>query len=166
MNQRAIPDIYPLPIIDDLLASLAGGKSFTKLDLAHAYQQLVLEEDSSKLTTTNTHRGLHRDKRLHFGISASPMIFERTMESQLQDYPKVYVYIDNVLVTGTSEEQHLTNLTKVLCCMSAMGMRLKSEKCVFMISQVHYLGHVELNHLPCSHACSPCLNYYTHLLIV
>ena len=54
VNQSAIPDKYPLRKVDDLLASLAGGKSFTKLDLAHAYQQLMLNEESSKLTTINT----------------------------------------------------------------------------------------------------------------
>ena len=37
VNQTAKRDLYPLPRVDDLLASLAGGKSFTKLDLAHAY---------------------------------------------------------------------------------------------------------------------------------
>ena len=43
INQVVIPDKYPLPKVDDLLASLAGGETFTKLDLAHAYQQLVLD---------------------------------------------------------------------------------------------------------------------------
>ena len=36
----------PLSRIDDLLASLYGGQIFTKLDLAHAYQQVELEEQS------------------------------------------------------------------------------------------------------------------------
>ena len=45
VNRAAIPDKYPLPRIDDLLASLSGGKSFTKLDLAHAYQQVLLDDD-------------------------------------------------------------------------------------------------------------------------
>ena len=91
MNQTAIPDKYPLLKVDDLLASLAGGKSFTKLDLAHAYQQLVLDGESSQLTTINTHRGLFRYKRLPYGISAAPSIFQCTMESLLQGIPKVCV---------------------------------------------------------------------------
>ena len=42
INQAAKPDVYPLPCVEDLFATLAGGKSFTKLDLAEAYQQIPL----------------------------------------------------------------------------------------------------------------------------
>ena len=114
VNQVAVPDKYPLPKVDNLLASLAGGETFTKLDLAHAYQQLVLDEESSKLVTVNTHRGLFCYKRLPFGISAAPAIFLCTMDSLLQGILKVCVYIDDVLVTGPTEEEHLANLTEVL----------------------------------------------------
>lgn len=41
INQAALVDTYPLPLVQDIFASLAQGKSFTKLDLAHAYQQLI-----------------------------------------------------------------------------------------------------------------------------
>ena len=40
VNQAAKTDSFPLPRIDDLFASLAGGQAFSKLDLAHAYLQL------------------------------------------------------------------------------------------------------------------------------
>ena len=100
VNKSAIVDKYPLPKVDDLLALLAGGMSFTKLDLAHAYQQLVLDEESSKLTTINTHRRLYRYKRLPFGIASAPAIFQHTTESLLQGIPRVRVYINDVLVTA------------------------------------------------------------------
>ena len=46
VNKAAKLDTYPLPKVDDLFSQLAGGKKFTKLDLAHAYQQIALEPDS------------------------------------------------------------------------------------------------------------------------
>ena len=141
VNQSAILDKHPFLKVDDPLASLEGGNSFTKLDPALAYQQLVLDEESIKLTTINTHRGLYRYKRLPFCIAAAPAIFQRIMESLLQGIPTVCVYIGDVLVTGTTEQDHLANMTEVLCRRSATGMPLKRKKYLFMLSPVNYLGH-------------------------
>ena len=69
-------DSYPLPCINDLFASLAGGKLFYKLDLAHAYQQIPLAEESKKFVVINTHKGLYRYNRLHFGISSALPFFK------------------------------------------------------------------------------------------
>ena len=76
INQSTITESYPLPRIDDLLSSLAGGKTFTKMDLAHAYIQVPLEEESKSLTTINTHKGLYEYNRLPYGISSAPAIFQ------------------------------------------------------------------------------------------
>ena len=83
VNKAAKPDTYPFPRIEDLFASLAGGQTFSKLDLAHAYQQLELEEESKQLLTVNTHKGLYRYHRLPFGVSAAPSIFQRAMDNLL-----------------------------------------------------------------------------------
>ena len=49
-------DKYPLPRIEDLFAQLTGGKTFTTLDMTHAYHQLVLDSESQKYVVVNTHR--------------------------------------------------------------------------------------------------------------
>ena len=68
-------DRYPIPKVEDLLAMLAGGKSFTKLDLNQAYTQLALDKESKELTVINTHKGLFCYTRLPFGVSSAPGIF-------------------------------------------------------------------------------------------
>ncbi len=68
---------YPIPKIEDLFATLAKGKLFTKLDLAQAYQQLKLNAKAKELVVINTHKGLFRYTRLPFGISSAPGIFRR-----------------------------------------------------------------------------------------
>ena len=44
VNNDLEVDSYPLPVPEDLMSSLTGGKTFTKLDLSSAYQQMPLEE--------------------------------------------------------------------------------------------------------------------------
>lgn len=141
INRAAKVDTYPLPRIDDLLASLGQGKSFTKLDLAHAYQQIPLDEGSKKYVVINTHKGLYQYNRLPFGVASAPSIFQRTMEGILQGIPNVCVYIDDILVTGPSEQEHLKTLDNVFTRLAAAGLRLKKAKCSFMQPSVEYLGH-------------------------
>ncbi len=40
-------DQHPLPKPEDFFATLVGGRKFTKLDLKHAYQQMVLEDEAT-----------------------------------------------------------------------------------------------------------------------
>ena len=141
-NQAAPTETYPLPRIEELYAKLSGGKLFTKLDLANAYLQLPLDEDSKLYCTINTHKGLFQYNRLPFGISASPAIFQRQMDTLLQGFSGVTVYIDDILVTGSSTEDHLQNLQKVLEKLQSAGLRLNMDKCFFLRPSITYLGHV------------------------
>ena len=114
INQELQVDMYPLPLVDDLFASLAGGQTFTKLDLAHAYQQLQLDEESRQYVTINTHKGLFRFTRFTIWSHLSaPALFQRVMESLLRDLPHVCVYLNDILVTGETEEAH--NYTQPGC---------------------------------------------------
>ena len=54
---------------------------FTKLDLIQAYQQLELDTDSEAKTFIDTRKGLFKYKRLPYGISSAPGIYQRTIES-------------------------------------------------------------------------------------
>ena len=63
------------------------------------------------------------------------------MELVLQGIPGVCVYIDDILVTGRDDQEHLEHLEEVLRRLKEAGMRLKSEKCEYLQLSVHYLGH-------------------------
>lgn len=63
------------------------------------------------------------------------------MESLLSGIPGVVVYIDDVLVTGKTQEEHLKALDEALGRMREAGLRLRKDKCVFLAPSVVYLGH-------------------------
>lgn len=133
---------HPLPKPKDLFTSLSGGQKFSKLDLNHAYQQMVLDSDSRKYVTINTHKGLYCYTRLPFGITSAPANFQRAMDSILQGIPQVLCYLDDILITGASKEDHLRNLEKVLSRLQEYGIRVNANKCVFMQTLVECLGHI------------------------
>ena len=141
VNKASRLDCYPIPRVEDLFAKLRGGKSFTKLDMSQAYLQLQLDDESKKYVVVNTHKGLFQYNRLPFGVSSAPGIFQRTMESLLQDIPAVVVYIDDILITGASDTEHMQSLERVLDRLESSGLRLKKDKCVFTAPSVNYLGH-------------------------
>ena len=142
INKAAKAESYPLPRAVDLFAKVSGGKTFSKLDIRSAYQQIPLQESSQECVTINTPKGLFRYKRLPFGVHSAPAIFQRAMEGLLRDIPSTVVYIDDILVTGSTEEEHLQNLEAVLSRLEEEGLTLKKEKCQFMMEEVEYLGHV------------------------
>ena len=141
VNKASQLDRYPIPRVEDLFAKLRGGKSFTKLDMSQAYLQLELDDESKKYVVVNTHKGLFQYNRLPFGVSSAPGIFQRAMESLLGDIPSVVVYLDDILVTGVSDTEHIQSLEKVLDRLESSGLRLKKEKCIFTAPSVTYLGH-------------------------
>ncbi len=141
VNRAASLEQYPIPRLEDLCSTLSGGKKFSKLDLSHAYQQVLVDEESQKFLTINTQRGLFTYQRLPFGVASAPAIFQRIMEGLVQGIPKVAVYLDDILITGVDRADHLENLGVVLQRLEDAGLRLKREKCVFLQDNVEYLGH-------------------------
>ena len=135
-------DKYPLPRIEDLFYKLQGGVQFTKLDLSHAYQQICLDEKSRKLLTINTHKGLFRYNRLAFGIASAPAKFQKIMDSLLDGLEGVCVFIDDILITGKTVQEHLGRLLKVLNIFREAGLKVGKDKCVFFQDQVEYLGYI------------------------
>ena len=70
-----------------------------------------------------------------------PESFQRIIVNMLQDIPGVRNFVDNILITGCTEAEHLKALEEVLKCLSKAGLRVKLSKFKFMKSEIVYLGH-------------------------
>ena len=141
VNQCLDVDQYLLPRPDDLFAMLANGKTYSKLDLSQAYQQMVLNEELAECLTINTHLGLYQYTRLPFGVASAPAMFQRAMDMILQGVEGVFCYIDDILMMGSTDEEHVERLEKVLQRLQEYELRVKKSKCEFCQPLVEYLGH-------------------------
>ena len=130
-------DSYPLPKLEDLIVSLIGVKKFSKLDLSSANQQMPLQEGSRKYTTINAHCGMYQYTRLPFSVLSTPGISQKAMDEILQGLPNVICYLDDILVTGASDQEHLHNLKKVLARLRQNGICLKQTKCTLCKNPSH-----------------------------
>ncbi|XP_037503753.1 uncharacterized protein K02A2.6-like [Rhipicephalus sanguineus] len=139
VNPATRTEQYPLPKIEDIFATLAGGEVFSTLDLRNAYNQLPLDDDAKKIAVLNTHKGLFGYNRLAFGIASAPALFQRRIEAVLQALPGVKVYLDDIIVA--EKAQNTTLLRQVLERLRANGLTLNKEKCRFREKEVVFLGH-------------------------
>lgn len=140
INKFLVDFKYPLPRIDQIFASMQGGKLFTKLDLANAYNQLVLDDESQKLCTLSTHKGLFKMTRLPYGTKTAAAIFQKTMDNLLKEFSNVFCYQDDIVVTGSTFADHLNTLKQVLRKLQDVGLRLNVDKCAFFKEKISYLG--------------------------
>ena len=148
VNQCADVDKYPLPNTENLFATLAGGQVFSKIDLSHTCQQLELDEDSQKYLTINTHKGLYRYKRLPFGASSAPAIFQRIMDQLLQGVKFTVCHLDEILISWGSPEEHLAILEEVFGRLQEHGIRLNPAKCIFFQSGLLDTGLTRMTLVP------------------
>lgn len=105
-NKAIMRENHPLPTMDHILPKIRRATYFSKLDIDNAFHQVELHPDCRYVTTFITLNGLYRYKRLMFGISCAPEIFQKILEKMLIHCEGAINFIDDILIFGDSEEQH------------------------------------------------------------
>ena len=93
---------HTIPTQGELETRLNGAKFFSHLDMNNVYMQLELAEESRKLTTFYTHRGLKRFKRLHFGVNSAAEIFNEEVRKVVSLEPNAISIYNDLLVFGAT----------------------------------------------------------------
>ncbi|XP_055623628.1 uncharacterized protein K02A2.6-like [Toxorhynchites rutilus septentrionalis] len=140
-NQAVLRETHPLPVVEELIADVEGAVKFSKLDVKDAYHQLELSEESRVITTFITKYGLFGYKRLMFGISCAPELFQKVMDTIVAGLDGVMVYLDDVIVFGRTQEEHDGRLRKLLQRFEEYGVVLNKDKCQFNVEKLELLGH-------------------------
>ncbi|XP_055522456.1 uncharacterized protein K02A2.6-like [Wyeomyia smithii] len=113
LNGALESDRHPLPHPDDIFAELAGCRFFSCIDFSDAYLQVEVEEESRKLLTINTHKGLFQYNRLPPGVKSAPGAFQRIVDSMVAGIPCVKPYLDGILIAGRTQEEHDCSLNSI-----------------------------------------------------
>lgn len=91
INKSIVPEHHPIPHIEQILASMHDARFFAKFDIREAYLHIPTNEETADLLTITTPKGLYRVKRMLYGITNAPAIWQRTMDDLFKSIPGVCV---------------------------------------------------------------------------
>ena len=148
LNEAIQREHYQLPTIEEVATRLHGAKLFSVLDARNGFWHIMLDEASSFLTTFNTPFGRYRWKRMPFGISSAPEVFQRRMCEVVEGLKGVEIVADDLVVVGfgdTPEEamrDHNQNLHAVLQRCKEENLKLNDRKLRLCLKEVPFIGHL------------------------
>lgn len=141
LNKSVKREWHPIPSVENTLALITGAQIFTKLDANSGFWQIPLAEESKHLTTFITPFGRYAFNRLPFGITSAPEVFSRIVQKLLHGLDGTVCHMDDILIFGSTREEHNRRLRAVLEVLQASGMTLNKEKSVFAVDKITFLGH-------------------------
>ena len=140
LNKAIIHENHKPQTVEEIAHQLAGVVVFTKADTLKAFLQVHLTEASSKLLVINTHKGRYRFKRMPFGAKMSQDVFQMKMDLIMEKSPGVISIHDDIVIYGTSDQDHDANLINLLNVAQLEGLVLNSKKLELKRPKVSFFG--------------------------
>ncbi|GFW05951.1 retrovirus-related Pol polyprotein from transposon 297 [Trichonephila clavipes] len=135
---------YPLPVIDDLITNIPHTRVMSTLDLKSGYFQLAISPKDIEKTAFITRNGAFAFLRMLLFLSGEEPNFQKAIDIILKPVIGrfVSVYMDDVIITSPSFNEHLNNLNQVFTLLGDAGLTLNKDKCHFARDKLKYLGLV------------------------
>ena len=144
LNAQTRKDAFRLPRIHDAIDALSGSKYYTTVDLLSGFWQTPMQEASKQYTAFSVGMlGFFQCERMPFRLCNAPATFQWLMTNCLGElnYSTCLMYLDNVVIYSSTQEEHIEWLQALLEQFQLHGLKLKPSKCEFFHESIKYLGH-------------------------
>ena len=144
LNTQTRKDLYPLPCIQEAVEGMAGAAHFSSMDFKSGFWQIKMAPELQQCTAfTVGNLGFYEFTRMPFGLCNALVTFQCLMQNTLGDLNLTYcvIYLDDVIVFGCTEEEHLECLCMVFEKFREFNLKLKPSKCSFFQLEIMYLAH-------------------------
>ena len=144
LNACTKKDSYPLPRIQEALESMAGLAHFSSMDFKSGFWQIKMALGSQQYTAfTVGNLRFYEFTCMPFGLCNAPATFQHLMQNTLGELNLMHcsIYLDNVIVFGHMEEEHLKWLQVVFKRFCEFNLKLKPLKCSIFQSEIVHLAH-------------------------
>ena len=144
LNKALKREHFQLPTLDDILPNLSNAKLFSTVDIRSAYWHVLLDEESSLLTTFSTPYGKYRWVRMPFGCNVSSEIFQKKLFQCLYGFTRIHCVADDIMITGRGETEkdalidHDNNLIALMKRCRDVGIRLNPDKMILRQNHVPF----------------------------
>ena len=144
VNAVTVSDVYPLPLISEILRFIESAKVFSIFDATKGFYHVEVQPEDRPKTAFITHRGLWQFKRMPFGLKNAPASFQRLMDIVLGDmnWKCSMVYIDDIILFSDTVEQHFIHLEQLFLRLRDKGITLNPDKSYTFKKSIGVLGHI------------------------
>ena len=100
LNAAIQREHHVTPTLEEILPKLTGATVFSLVDAKCGYWNVVLDKESSYLTTFNSSFGRYRFNRMPFGLKMSQDIFQTKIDQTFEGCEGVAGIADDIVVFG------------------------------------------------------------------
>ena len=140
LYEAICPDHHKMPTVEEVAHEFAHSCYFTKLDACHGYWSIVLDQESSLLTTFNSPSIRYCFLHLPFGLVCSQDIFQKKMDQILEECQGCIGIKDDITVHGHTEAEHNVHLWNIMHVACKYGLVFNPQKTHVKAPAVNFFG--------------------------
>ena len=144
LNSNTVPDNYPLPRIDDILADCGKGKIWGTIDMTDSFFQTRIHPDDIHKTAVSTPLGAYEWLVMPMGFRNAPPAQQRRMTTALRKHIGVicHIYMDDIVIWSQTLEEHHINVRTIMNALHEARLYINKKKTNLFSYEINFLGHI------------------------